>query len=369
MSESLQHLDQLPGGDARRHFVPGEQIFAEGDPGDALYVLLEGDVEISHEGSHIDFLRSRTIFGEMALVDEGRRSATAVAVTPVTVLAIDRGGFRDILRSRPEFATEVMAIMTARLRRLTGQEVQRQRIEQELEIGRNIQRSLLPETDPQLPGWEVASYYQAARQVGGDMYDYILPPDDSADLVILIADVTGKGVPAAMFMAVARTMLHMETRRGHGPAAILQQVNETILTDSRTPLFLSALCARLANSEITFASAGHEAPLLRPAAGGPARFLPSEGLVLGAFPQARYEDRSLEMAPGDTVLLYTDGVTEARNGAGKFFGEERLLQAAADTPGHSPAQLIASVIAAVDTYRGDMPQADDLTLVAFRRRP
>lgn len=365
----MQHLDLLPTADSRRQFVAGEQIFAEGDPGDTLYVLLEGSVEISHEGSHIDFLQSRTIFGEMALVDEGRRSATAVAVTPVTTLAIDRAGFREILRSHPDFATEVMATMTARLRRLTRQEVQRQRIEQELEIGRNIQRSLLPEGDPLLPGWEVASYYQAARQVGGDMYDYLLPPDGHNDLVILIADVTGKGVPAAMFMAVARTMLHMETRRGHGPAAILQQVNNTILSDSRTPLFLSALCARLADGGVTFASAGHEAPLLLPAAGGPPRFLPGEGLVLGAFPHARYEDRALEMAPGDTILLYTDGVTEARNEAGKFFGEERLLQAAADAPGHSAAQLTAAVVAAVDAFRGAMPQADDLTLVAFRRRP
>lgn len=369
MTPGLQNLDVLAAHGTRRQFIAGEQIFSEGDRGDELYVLLEGTIEIGRDGSHIDSLSGHTILGEMALVDAGVRSATAVAATPVTVIAIDLANFREILRAYPDFATEVMAIMTARLRRLTGQEVQRQRIEQELEIGQQIQLSLLPEADPALPGWALASYYEAARQVGGDMYDYVPLPDDDEGVAILIADVTGKGVPAAMFMAVARTMLHSETRRGHSPAETLERVNEIMVADNRTPLFLSALSARLSGSggQVTMANAGHEAPVLLPAH-GEARFVPLQGLVLGAFPHASYDDVAWELDAGDTVVLYTDGVTEARNEAGKFFGEDRLLQTVAEARGRTPADVIAALVTAVRSFRGAMPRTDDLTVVVFQRR-
>ncbi len=363
----LPGLELLAANGTQRQYRRGETLFSEGAVGNEMYVLLEGEIDITRQGSHIDLLQAPTILGEMALVDAGLRSASATAVTDLSVLAIRHDQFTAILREFPEFATDVMAIMTSRLRRLTRQEVQRQRMEHEMEIAHRIQLSLLPELTPQVSGWEFATYYRAAQQVGGDMFDFVQMSDDPANVTIFIADVTGKGVPAAMFMAVARTLLRAEGRKGHDPAPSLESVNETILADNRTPLFLSALCTRVdtRTGKMTFSSAGHESPVFLNHSSGNAQFLPVQGLVLGAFHGVRYHQDSLTLAPGDVVLQYTDGVTEARNRAGEFFGEERLLETVASARGKSAEGIVKHVVTAVSEYSEGVPQADDLTVLAF----
>ncbi|HRO25210.1 MAG TPA: cyclic nucleotide-binding domain-containing protein, partial [Promineifilum sp.] len=151
-------------------------IMREGDPGDEMFVVLEGELVISRLGKQIDRLGPGMILGEMAMVDDQPRSATATTATPCSLIRLDRNGFRDLVGRSPEFALRVMNIMSVRTRRLIEEEVQRQRMEEELAIGRRIQLSLLPPACPLIPGYEFAAGYRAAREVGGDLYDFIVQP-------------------------------------------------------------------------------------------------------------------------------------------------------------------------------------------------
>ncbi len=196
------------------YLPPGEVLIEEDQPGSLMYVLLEGVVDITSKGRMIDRLEQGTIFGEMAMIDDRPRSASVTTATGCCVLAVDRARFRELIQQHPDVATSVMSIMSHRLRRLVDEEVNRQRLEEELAVGRRIQLSLVPATCPVFPGWECVAYYDAARQVGGDLYDFIVIPENPDRLTIAIADVTGKGIPAALYMAVSRTIIRAEAMQG-----------------------------------------------------------------------------------------------------------------------------------------------------------
>ena len=249
---------------------------------------------------------------------------------------------------------------------LHQQEIQRQRLEEELAVGRQIQRSLLPQNTPQIPSWEFAAIYEAARQVGGDLYDFFELPDDR--LGLLIADVTGKGVPAALFMAFSRTIIRNEAMAGGTPAHVLQCANDLIVRDSRANLFLTAFYAILntETGELIYADGVHDWPLWIHE--GQCQELATQSSLLGMFPTITLEERSIYFAPGDALVMFTDGVTEARSASGEFFGDDRLqtiVRAHAD----ASAEGIASAIAnAVDEFTGNSPQSDDVTLVVVKRK-
>jgi serine phosphatase RsbU (regulator of sigma subunit) len=259
-----------------------------------------------------------------------------------------------------------IAIEKARLHR---QEIKRQRMEEELAIGRRIQLSLLPEACPSIPGWEFAAVYQAAQQVGGDFYDFFSLPDADGRLGLVIADVTGKGVPAALMMAFSRAIIRTEAMSGRNPSAVLERVNRLIVQDSRSQLLLSAFYATLDahSGRLTYASGGHDHPVWVRAATGGCEELQSRSLVLGAFPFVVLEERAIDMAPGDLLVLYTDGVTEARDAGGGLFGDERLRAALEAPSAASAAQALQAVVGAVKDFVGDAPPADDLTLVVVKR--
>ncbi|MCP4516289.1 MAG: SpoIIE family protein phosphatase, partial [Delftia sp.] len=193
-------------------------------------------------------------------------------------------------------AQAAIAIETVRLHL---EQVERQRLEEELAIGRQIQLSLLPEACPVIPGWEFAAVYQAARQVGGDLYDFFTLPDQPLQLGMVIADVTGKGVPAALFMAFGRTVIRMESRTGRNPAAVLEQVNRLILQDGRSRLFLTAFYATLDthSGRLLYANGGHNWPLWLQSATGECQKLKSRSFLLGAFEDIELEERQIDVAP------------------------------------------------------------------------
>jgi sigma-B regulation protein RsbU (phosphoserine phosphatase) len=263
-----------------------------------------------------------------------------------------------------------MKIMSVRMRNLMEEEIQRQRLEEELAIGRQIQLSLLPDRCPDIPGWEITAVYRAARQIGGDLYDFILPPDDPQTLNLVIADVTGKGVPAALFMAFSRTIIRAEAAHGLGPAATLMRANQFIYRDVHSQLFLTAFYASLdtQTGRMVFANGGHDWPLLLRASTHEIRVLKTPGLILGAFPEVSLEEAEITVAPGDALIFYTDGVTEARNADDQFFGEERLEAVLAAHRGDGAEVLLQSVVTAVAQFVGSTPQSDDLTLVVVKRQ-
>lgn len=353
-----------------RRYPAGETIIREGEPGDRMFVLLDGEIVVSVQGHPIDRLYPGNVLGEMAMVDDRPRSATATAVRDCKVAVIDREGFRQIVIRSPEFAKQVMSIMSVRLRRLMEEEVRRQRLEEELAVGRRIQLTLLPAGCPEVSGWDFAAGYKAAREVGGDLYDFVFEPGNTDRLHVIIADVTGKGVPAALFMAVSRTILRHEALDGRGPAEALERVNQFIGRDERAPLFLSAfyLVLNTATGEMTFANAGHNLPLwLRGT--GEVDTLHARGIVLGAFTGLPIEEVVETVSPGDFIVLFTDGITEARNPTGDFFNDEGLEALIRSQQWPSAEALRDAIIDAVERFAGEEPQADDYTVVVIHRSP
>ncbi|MCA9958806.1 MAG: SpoIIE family protein phosphatase [Anaerolineales bacterium] len=366
---SLQGFAVLRNPTRHRHFAAGEAIFYQGDQGDDMYIVVAGELRVTLDDNEINRLTSGAVFGEMSLVDERTRSATVTAVTDCTLIPVSQTRFAELAQQDPDFAIQIMRIMSIRLRNMMAEEVERQRLEQELAIGRQIQLSLLPQNTPQIPGWEFAVHYQAARQVGGDLYDFMPAPANPHQLHIVVADVTGKGVPAAMFMAVGRTLFRATAADTHAPAHILHRVNESILRDNHSPLFLSACYITLDTQTgvLRHASAGHEAPLWLHGETGAVTELPGRGMVLGAFKTVAFAEETAVLAPGDALIIYTDGVTEARDTTRGFFGDERLTAAIAAARGARATELVQQLVTAVTHFTGDMPQADDLTIVVIKR--
>lgn len=260
------------------------------------------------------------------------------------------------------------AVETARLHQM---EVKRQRLEEELTIGREIQLSLLPQACPELPGWDFAATYRPARQVGGDLYDFFELPGEPRRLGLVIADVTGKGVPAALFMAFSRTIIRLESLGTASPAGALILTNRFIAQDNTPSLFLSAFYATLDihSGRLAYANGGHSRPLWLRAASGEVNELAARGIVLGAFQDIDLEEREIEVAPGDVLVFFTDGVTEAFDATGRLFGEERLQAVVAAQPDADASQILKAIIAAVEDFSQDTPPADDFTLFVVKRQP
>jgi serine phosphatase RsbU (regulator of sigma subunit)/DNA-binding NarL/FixJ family response regulator len=255
----------------------------------------------------------------------------------------------------------------ARLHRV---ESQGQRMERELQQARRIQMSLLPDGYPTAPGWDFAATYESAREVGGDLYDFIDWPDTPERIGLLIADVSGKGTAAALFMAHSRAMIRAAAQTQPGPAETLARANVQIARDNHAMLFVSAFYGVLntTTGRLTFANAGHNVPLIL-RAGGDLEEVMSRGMVLGIMDDMEYDEDETVLAPGDTLVLYTDGITEAMDGESELFGKERLKDAVrgATAAADGSRGIINAIIAAVKAYTAGTPQADDLTVVAVRR--
>jgi len=260
-----------------------------------------------------------------------------------------------------------IAVERARMRE---EEMERRRMEQELQVGRKIQLSFLPESAPNLPGWDFAARNLAAREVGGDFYDFFWLPGEDKELGIVIADVAGKGVPAALLMAVGRTTIRSTALSGREPAAALMRANELLLKDTRTDLFLSAFYASLniRSGELTYTLAGHNRPLHLRHASRTVEELRAGGIVLGLFDSIDLEQKSRTLDAGDVLLCYTDGVTEALNEDMQPFGIERL-RASLNEHGEKPAQeALQSILDDIERFTGGELQADDLTLLLIQRQ-
>jgi sigma-B regulation protein RsbU (phosphoserine phosphatase) len=255
--------------------------------------------------------------------------------------------------------------------RLHEEEIRMQAMEKELAVGQQIQLSLLPETVPVVAGWEFAAHYQAAREVGGDFYDFYDLPTKPDRLGLVIADVTGKGVPAALFMARTSAMVRGASLGQLSPAEALGRANELIITDLHSELLLTALYAELdiRTGRMTYANAGHYWPLWLHAETGEVEPLSLPGIILGAIPGIALKEETVTLAPGDTVVLYTDGVTDAMTGRLEALGEKRLQAVVAANRGASATEMAEAIVQAVQAHVGGTPQYDDLTLVVVRRSP
>jgi sigma-B regulation protein RsbU (phosphoserine phosphatase) len=212
----------------------------------------------------------------------------------------------------------------------------------------------------------VQAVIEPARQVGGDLYEVLRAADDR--VVIALGDVSGKGIPAALFMAVAVTVLRTLARQIAAPDEILRRLNDELVEQNPRGMFVTLQCLvfDLANRRVTCAGAGHhQLAILSP--GQPPRLaFPSSGRPAGLMPANPVTSESMPVAPGDTFVLFSDGVSEAMNAAGDFFGEDRLLAELAAVPGALPADIVSRVLNAVRVFAAGAPQSDDITILAAR---
>ena len=249
--------------------------------------------------------------------------------------------------------------------RLTRELLDRRRLEKELAIAREIQASFLPKRAPEVPGFELAGATQPHDEVGGDYFDFIRVSDTR--LGIAIADVSGKGIPAALIMAGFRMSLLAEIRNEFTMRAVMRKVNSLLHESTERDKFVTLFFGMLdwKNRVLSFSNAGHNPPLLL-RGDGRVQYLLEGGVALGVLPDARYEERPVALHPGDVLLLYTDGVSEAESPTGEQFGTRRLEQCLKRIAGGTANEILKGVVDEVTAYAGEHGVSDDLTLVVVK---
>jgi serine phosphatase RsbU (regulator of sigma subunit) len=306
------------------------------------------------------------------------KDAGAVLVVPL----ISAGALVGVLslgprRSERDYSTEDLRLLNMLaghaapalrvgqlVREQQAQARRQERIEQELEVARLIQQHFLPKSRPDLSAWRVAAFYRPARTVGGDFYDFI--PLPGGQVMVVIGDVTDKGVPAALVMASVHTLLRAAAPRLVRPGAVLAQVNDLLFTDVPANVFVTCLALVLNDSsgEVTFANAGHDVPYVR-TVGGVAE-LRAKGMPLGLMPGSTYDEGAFAFQPGDCALLHSDGLSEAHSASREMFGFHRV--AALVGTGATGQALIDRCLAELDAFTGPgHEQEDDITLLSLER--
>ena len=393
-------LAALATGLVDRPIPTGTLLFREGDPGGRSFFILDGEVEIvkslgTTEERLIAVRGPGSSLGEMELFSlEGHvRTASVRARSPLQVVEMSRTDFENLLRRQPALAFELVRTLSKRLdesenltildlreknrllqqaydelKAAQAQLIEKEKLERELEVAREIQFGILPRSLPELPGLQFGARMVPTSAVGGDFYDVIQL--GSGRLGLAIGDVTGHGVPAALLMALTVTLIRVEAERAKSPSEVLLSVNRHLIESNDSGLFVTALYGLLDVSilEFNYARAGHPLPLAMDAEGNTVSLPQGTGQPLGLFDELVLDEGHLSLDPGGSMLLYTDGVTEAVDGGGEFFGTERLSSAFQSAAALHPKQICETLWQALLAYQGTMPQDDDVTLVAVGLR-
>ena len=251
---------------------------------------------------------------------------------------------------------------------LTRMTAEKERIATELDLATRIQTDMLPNIFPAFPNrkdFDIYATMDPAKAVGGDFYDFFLVDQDQ--LALVIADVSGKGIPAALFMMISKIMLQDRTKTGLSPAKVLEQVNAEILENNNEDMFVTVWLGvlELSTGKLIAANAGHEYPFVTMPDGSFALFKDPHGFVLASMPDMKYQNYELQLVPGSKLFVYTDGVPEATNAAMELFGSERLLAALNECAGEKPEKILRHVRESVDAFVGEAEQFDDLTMLCL----
>lgn len=374
-------------------------LFEEGDLGDRFYIVTEGEVGIvkamdTPDERLIGVRGPGEFIGEMSLLSgDHLRTASARTIGPARLLELTKQDFDTLLHRVPTIAYDMLGVLSTRLRQAhdgtirdlkeknrkleeayanlkAAQEqiIQKHLLERELRQAREIQESMLPPVLPPLAGFDLAARMIPALMVGGDFFDAILLDVDH--LALIIGDVSGKGMPAALFMALTCSLLRAEAMRGDTPEVVLQRVNRQLMGMNAKGMFVTILYGILnrITREFVYVRAGHEDPLILDGSGTALEISTGAGSVVGLRPNPALEPMTLVIPVGGTMILYTDGVTEARNSQGDFFGLEGLLAVAPGLLNQPAAELCNALIATLTDFHGDAPQADDITLIAVQAK-
>lgn len=374
----------------------GQILFYEDDSGDSFYIIVEGSVEIikalgTTEQRLLQDWGPYNFLGEICMFDmEGGRTATVRAKTQASLLRMGREAFRSLLNRQPDIGFELARQLALRLRQsdtaiigdlkeknrqlakayaeLQAAQallIEKERLERELQVAREIQESILPHSLPVIAGVDLGAVICPARAVGGDLYDLIDLGNNR--LGVVIGDVSDKGVPAAIFMALARSLLRAEASRLAPPAHVLREVNRHLLDMNTAGLFVTAIYGVLdpESRRFTFARAGHEHPVFLGADGRPMDSESRPGQALGLFDTIRLEEQTVNLSPKGRMVLYTDGATDALNPQGERFGRARLIDAIQRHHDFPAQDLCNQILDAVLAFQNGGSQFDDVALVAI----
>ncbi len=378
-----------------RSLEPGQIIFEEGSTGSELYLVVHGLVEVV-KGEDLAAMVIATrgpgdLVGEMGFIESKPRFATLRALEPTRLLEVPAPAMRALLAEEPQALMWTMQTLSGRLRQADlrliadlqrkNQELARayrglqeaqaallakERLERELELARELQQGILPHEFPNLPGFQCAARNRPARQVGGDFYDVIPLGGDRVGLVM--ADASDKGMAAALFMALTRSLIRAEARRSFSPQEVLLSVHRLLLEISQANMFVTVFYGvlDLSSSRLHYTRAGHDRPLhVRPGS-GECWFLQADGMFLGLVDPVSLEEVSLGLEPGDLLVLYTDGLTDALSIEGERFGGERLQHTICDAAAGSPQEVCDSVFHRVEQFQTGVEQFDDMALLVAR---
>jgi sigma-B regulation protein RsbU (phosphoserine phosphatase) len=360
-------------------FAAEHVLLHPGERNSRLFVVLAGHlaVKLDLDDPEPVAIHPGDCVGEMSIIDGEPASAYVIAAAGTRLLVIDEAAFwrrfvllpgvaRNLMRAQTRRMRQGNQAMLARLR----QQLQLQAIERDLAAAAEIQRGLLPRDFSRLssrPQLEVHGLMRPAREIGGDFYDAFFVGERR--LFFAIGDVSDKGIAAALFMARSLTLLRTEALHADSPLAAVEGLNRALCQDNPRSMFVTLVCGTvdLASGDVRLVHGGHPPPLRLAAAGADCLDWPT-GSVAGVMEGLPFAEARLTLAPGEALLLYTDGVTEARNAAGEMFGVERLRQAAAGAALHPAEGLAAAVAAAVDDFAAGVEPFDDLTLLVLRYR-
>jgi sigma-B regulation protein RsbU (phosphoserine phosphatase) len=390
----VKMVDELP----IETYRPRDYLFRDGDPGENLYVVIEGALEIVLAADSPDEMLLKTCgpgeyVGEMGLIlADGKRTATVRAKTETRTWVMSRAKFVQILQRWPVIAYAMVDILSQRLdatndatfRDLTEknhalqkaydelkeaqtQLIEKERLERELKVAADIQLSILPDVLPSVSGFDFGARILPARQVGGDFYDAFAI--DDTHIGVVIGDVADKGVPSALFMARSHALIMAEADKGITPGEVLQMVNRHITRLDKSAQFVTALYGilDLETGEFDYARAGHEPPLILNPDGSVQRIPHSPGMSLGLWDVITLDERKVMLEPGSTLILFTDGMTDCRDPKGVSFGLDHIkstLSGMTKLPGQ---QVCDKLFNTLMDYQNGSPQDDDVTLVAIHR--
>ncbi len=356
------------------NLAAGEVLFNEGEEGDAVYLVVEGKLRLESGGMTVIRRARGDCVGEIALIDDEPRSAAAIADTPVRLLRWERRDFQETLGQDPEIARGIFKMLTAKLREDVKSTVrlerEREHWRQDLVRAREIQQGMLPAGRLLTESIELAGVCSQASEVGGDFFDYLCADGDSVGLIV--GDVTGHGFYAGLFVAMAKSCLHTQTRFSFDPQEVMQAMRRTLDLSILRRLLMSCCYVLFEPGarRLHYANAGHPYPYLYRAREGFLHRLQALDPILGALDVAAdgYAKRTMPWEPGDVLVMYTDGVTEARDDAGRMFEHEALEACIAETEGHSAEAIRDRILERISAHAGDGTQDDDLTLVVARAR-
>jgi sigma-B regulation protein RsbU (phosphoserine phosphatase) len=377
----------------------GELLLREGEADEQFYILLEGEVDVvkafgSPDERHLAVRLPGTIFGEMSLFDpDGCHTASVHARTNVHTLEMTRRDFDVLLHRYPKLAYDMVRQMSRRLEdtenatildlrakndQLTQaynelkaaqeQLVIKERLERELAIARQIQESILPNSLPQLDGFDIAALTIPARAVGGDYYDFI--PIDRRRFGLVVGDACDKGIPAALFINLTNSLVHIEAPRNPSPEATLQLVNRHLLEMSHSGMFVTLLYGILdISGRFDYCRAGHPYPLVLDGNQNLVETSSSPGMPLGITNEIELDAQSVTIPVGGLLIIYSDGLSEALDANEGQFGTERLVKSLVEISHLNAEQICAQLWKCILEFVGDQPQSDDFTAIVIKRIP